>query len=114
MYVEVDHYSSHLVAVWLILPLQLSHNTTWKELKAFAAQACEVDHAEVYTPTSGFVRVKGLANFEKAFSKPEIPLGLRFSSGLTLTVQNRALERQHPRVPLPSGGRQEQDTSNCG
>ena len=49
--------------------MQLSHSTTWKDLKAFTEQACEVDHAEVYPPTSGFVRVRGLANFEKAFSK---------------------------------------------
>ncbi|KAK4137147.1 hypothetical protein BT67DRAFT_96405 [Trichocladium antarcticum] len=45
----------------------LAHSTTWKDLKAFAAQACDVDHAEVYSPTSGWVRVRGLANFEKAF-----------------------------------------------
>ncbi|GAB1320284.1 hypothetical protein MFIFM68171_10494 [Madurella fahalii] len=72
-----QQYSRSLVTVtvgpgsetglYYILIANLSHNTTWKELRAFAAQACDVDHAEVYTPTSGFVRVKGLANFEKAF-----------------------------------------------
>ncbi|KXX79076.1 Serine/arginine-rich splicing factor 6 [Madurella mycetomatis] len=54
--------------LYYILVANLSHNTTWKELKAFASQACDVDHTEVYTPTSGFVRVRGLANFEKAFN----------------------------------------------
>jgi hypothetical protein len=54
--------------------MQLAHKTTWKELKAFASQACEVDHAEVYPPTSGFVRVKGRANFEQAFSKLNRPV----------------------------------------
>ncbi|KAL2024635.1 hypothetical protein VTK56DRAFT_6836 [Thermocarpiscus australiensis] len=53
--------------LYYILVANLSHSTTWKDLKAFASQACEVDHAEVYPPTSGFVRVRGLANFEKAF-----------------------------------------------
>ncbi|KAL2164245.1 hypothetical protein VTH06DRAFT_3461 [Thermothelomyces fergusii] len=53
--------------LYYILVANLAHRTTWRELKAFASQACEVDHAEVYPPTSGFVRVKGRANFEKAF-----------------------------------------------
>ncbi|KAK3295706.1 uncharacterized protein B0H64DRAFT_152274 [Chaetomium fimeti] len=53
--------------LYYILVANLAHRTTWRDLKAFASQACEVDHAEVYPPTSGFVRVKGRANFEKAF-----------------------------------------------
>ncbi|SPQ22915.1 613b2c64-0787-4e3d-beb5-db5126e9aa6f [Thermothielavioides terrestris] len=53
--------------LYYITVANLAHSTTWRDLKAFAAQACEVDHAEVYPPTSGFVRVKGRANFEKAF-----------------------------------------------
>ncbi|KAK4044618.1 hypothetical protein C8A01DRAFT_11909 [Parachaetomium inaequale] len=42
--------------LYYILVANLAHRTTWRELKAFASQACEVDHAEVYPPTSGFVR----------------------------------------------------------
>ncbi|KAK3302356.1 uncharacterized protein B0T15DRAFT_302453 [Chaetomium strumarium] len=53
--------------IYYILVANLAHSTTWKDLKAFTAQACEVDHAEVYPPTSGFVRVKGRSNFERAF-----------------------------------------------
>ncbi|KAL1837913.1 hypothetical protein VTJ49DRAFT_3259 [Mycothermus thermophilus] len=53
--------------LYYILVANLAHKTTWKDLKAFASQACEVDHAEVYPPTSGFVRVRGRANFERAF-----------------------------------------------
>ncbi|KAK4239612.1 hypothetical protein C8A03DRAFT_13997 [Achaetomium macrosporum] len=53
--------------LYYILVANLAHSTTWRDLKAFAEQACEVDHAEVYPPTSGFVRVKGRANFERAF-----------------------------------------------
>ncbi|KAH6636306.1 hypothetical protein F5144DRAFT_174509 [Chaetomium tenue] len=53
--------------LYYILVANLAHRTTWRDLKAFASQACEVDHAEVYPPTSGFVRVRGRANFEKAF-----------------------------------------------
>ncbi|KAH6849957.1 hypothetical protein B0I37DRAFT_101473 [Chaetomium sp. MPI-CAGE-AT-0009] len=53
--------------LYYILVANLAHRTTWRDLKAFASKACEVDHAEVYPPTSGFVRVKGRANFEKAF-----------------------------------------------
>ncbi|AEO57947.1 hypothetical protein MYCTH_101575 [Thermothelomyces thermophilus ATCC 42464] len=42
--------------LYYILVANLAPRTTWRELKAFASQACEVDHAEVYPPTSGFVR----------------------------------------------------------
>ncbi|KAK4139291.1 uncharacterized protein C8A04DRAFT_15991 [Dichotomopilus funicola] len=42
--------------LYYILVANLAHRTTWRELKSFASQACEVDHAEVYPPTSGFVR----------------------------------------------------------
>ncbi|KAK4156721.1 hypothetical protein C8A00DRAFT_12372 [Chaetomidium leptoderma] len=72
-----QHYNRNLITctvrpgsetgLYYILVANLAHKTTWKDLKAFASQACEVDHAEVYPPTSGFVRVKGRANFEKAF-----------------------------------------------
>ncbi|KAK0674268.1 hypothetical protein QBC41DRAFT_52391 [Cercophora samala] len=44
-----------------------SHSTTWKDLKAFVSQVCEVDYCLTYDPTAGFVRVKGLDNFEKAY-----------------------------------------------
>lgn len=67
-------YSDFLAEAELIWRIQLAHKTTWKELKAFASQACEVDHAEVYPPTSGFVRVKGRANFEQAFSESNNPV----------------------------------------
>ncbi|KAL2257028.1 hypothetical protein VTK26DRAFT_759 [Humicola hyalothermophila] len=72
-----QHHSQNLESVtvppgnetgwYYIVVANLSYSTTWKDLKAFAEQACEVDHAEVYPPTGGFVRVRGLANFEKAF-----------------------------------------------
>ncbi|KAK3901725.1 hypothetical protein C8A05DRAFT_16120 [Staphylotrichum tortipilum] len=72
-----QHHSQNLITftvgpgsetgLYYILVANLAHKTTRRDLKAFAAQACEVDHAEVYPPTSGFVRVRGRANFEVAF-----------------------------------------------
>ncbi|KAL2137191.1 hypothetical protein VTI74DRAFT_7738 [Chaetomium olivicolor] len=55
-----------VTGLYYILVGNLAHSTTWRDLKAFASQACEVDHAAVYPPTSGFVRVRGRANFTKA------------------------------------------------
>ncbi|KAK4106243.1 hypothetical protein N658DRAFT_482155 [Parathielavia hyrcaniae] len=84
--------------LYYILVANLAHRTTWRDLKAFASQACEVDHAEVYPPTSGFVRVKGQVNFEKA---------IRYLDGNTL--EYRALQadgrnmNQPTVVKLPPG-----------
>ncbi|KAL2271444.1 hypothetical protein VTJ83DRAFT_815 [Remersonia thermophila] len=77
--------------LYYILVANLAHKTTWKDLKAFASQACEVDHAEVYPPTSGFVRVRGRTNFEKAF---------KFLDGNTL--EYRALQADARNLTQPT------------
>ncbi|KAK4123351.1 hypothetical protein N657DRAFT_681456 [Parathielavia appendiculata] len=77
--------------LYYILVANLAHRTTWRDLKAFASQACEVDHAEVYPPTSGFVRVKGRANFEKA---------IRYLDGNTL--EYRALQADGRNLNQPT------------
>ncbi|KAK4169380.1 hypothetical protein QBC43DRAFT_283836 [Cladorrhinum sp. PSN259] len=50
-----------------IRSIPLDHGTTWQDLKQFASQVCDVDYADIYSPTSGLVRVKGRENFEKCF-----------------------------------------------
>ncbi|KAK4204467.1 hypothetical protein QBC40DRAFT_261660 [Triangularia verruculosa] len=53
--------------LYYITIANFSHSTTWKDLKVFVSQVCEVDFCLTYDPTSGFVRVKGQENFEKAY-----------------------------------------------
>lgn len=48
---------------------KLPFGTSWQSLKDWTRGVCEVDHVEVFPmSTSGWVRVKGKENFEKAWS----------------------------------------------
>ncbi|KAK0732863.1 hypothetical protein B0T21DRAFT_413016 [Apiosordaria backusii] len=55
-----------VTGLYYITIANFSRNTTWKDLKEFVSRVCEVDFCLTYDPTAGFVRVKGLENFEKA------------------------------------------------
>ncbi|KAK4179684.1 hypothetical protein QBC36DRAFT_361384 [Triangularia setosa] len=83
--------------LYYITIANFSHSTTWKDLRTFVSQVCEVDFCQTYDPTSGFVRVKGLENFEKAY---------QFLDGNTLhyrCLQADARNRDQPTVvKLPS------------
>ncbi|KAK4661698.1 uncharacterized protein QC763_706865 [Podospora pseudopauciseta] len=57
----------NITGLYYITIANFSHSTTWKDLKSFVSQVCEVDFCLIYDPTAGFVRVKGLENFEKAY-----------------------------------------------
>lgn len=47
---------------------QLPFNASWQQLKDFVRQKCTVDHVEIFPKsTSGWVRVRGLDNFNAAF-----------------------------------------------
>lgn len=52
----------------LIGNLQLPFNVSWQQIKDYVRQVCDVDHVEVFQKsTSGWVRVKGRENFDRAF-----------------------------------------------
>lgn len=52
----------------LIGNLQLPFNVSWQQMKDYVRQVCDVDHVEIFQKsTSGWVRVKGRENFDKAF-----------------------------------------------
>ncbi|CAM1505614.1 Fc.00g112510.m01.CDS01 [Cosmosporella sp. VM-42] len=56
--------------VYYIPICNLPFGTTWQHLKDFTRSACTVDHIEVFpTSTSGWVRVKGRENFDKAWAR---------------------------------------------
>ncbi|VUC28326.1 unnamed protein product [Clonostachys rosea] len=49
--------------------IQLPAYVTWQELKRHITQVCEVDRVEIFpASTSGWVRLKGHLNFEKAWA----------------------------------------------
>ncbi|KAF7556070.1 hypothetical protein G7046_g6404 [Stylonectria norvegica] len=55
--------------VYYITICNLPFGTTWQELKDWIRSACAVDHIEVFdSSTSGWVRVNGRHNFEKAWA----------------------------------------------
>ena len=58
---SLHHTSDHI---------QLPFGTSWQQLKDWARSACDVDHIEVFqNSTSGWVRVKGKDNFERAWGE---------------------------------------------
>ncbi|KAK4230868.1 hypothetical protein QBC38DRAFT_10387 [Podospora fimiseda] len=54
--------------LYYITIANLDYATKWEDLKELASKVCEVDHVEVYNPTSACVRLKGLDNFQKCLN----------------------------------------------
>lgn len=50
--------------------IQIPPHVPWQQLKRHIAQVCEVDRVEIFpASTSGWVRLKGHHNFEKAWGE---------------------------------------------
>ncbi|CAG9937852.1 unnamed protein product [Clonostachys rosea f. rosea IK726] len=58
-----------VTGVYYITFCNIAPHVTWQQLKRYIAQVCEVDRVEIFpASTSGWVRVKGHHNFEKAWA----------------------------------------------
>ncbi|KFA47021.1 hypothetical protein S40293_09711 [Stachybotrys chartarum IBT 40293] len=67
--VQADVGPGDMTGVYYIPLCNLPFGTSWQQLKDFARGVCTVDRVEVFeTSTSGWVRVKGEQNFEKAWN----------------------------------------------
>ncbi|KAL6924893.1 hypothetical protein FSHL1_002141 [Fusarium sambucinum] len=66
--VQSDVGPGNETGVYYITICNLPFGTKWRKLKDWIRRACVVDHIEVFqSSTSGWVRVNGFENFEKAW-----------------------------------------------
>ncbi|RGP81605.1 hypothetical protein FLONG3_337 [Fusarium longipes] len=66
--VQADVGPGNETGIYYITICNLPFGTSWQQLKDWTRSACVVDHIEVFqSSTSGWVRVRGRENFEKAW-----------------------------------------------
>ncbi|CAF3440263.1 unnamed protein product [Fusarium graminearum] len=66
--VQADVGPGNETGIYYITICNLPFGTSWQQLKDWTRTACVVDHIEVFqSSTSGWVRVRGRENFEKAW-----------------------------------------------
>ncbi|KAF9773921.1 hypothetical protein IL306_008177 [Fusarium sp. DS 682] len=67
--VQADVGPGDETGIYYITICNLPFGTSWQELKDWTRPACLVDHIQVFqSSTSGWVRVRGRENFERAWS----------------------------------------------
>ncbi|KAL2213600.1 hypothetical protein CC79DRAFT_1327504 [Sarocladium strictum] len=67
---QADVGPGDVTGVYYITICNLPFETSWQQLKDWLRPHCEVDHIEVFkTSTSGWVRLRGKRNFDKAWRK---------------------------------------------
>uniref|UniRef100_A0A0D2XDD9 RRM domain-containing protein n=1 Tax=Fusarium oxysporum (strain Fo5176) TaxID=660025 RepID=A0A0D2XDD9_FUSOF len=67
--VQADVGPGDETGIYYITICNLPFATSWQELKDWTRTACVVDHIEVFqSSTSGWVRVRGRDNFERAWA----------------------------------------------
>ncbi|KAF4335398.1 hypothetical protein FBEOM_10759 [Fusarium beomiforme] len=68
--VQADVGPGDETGIYYITICNLPFGTSWQELKDWTRPSCLVDHIEVFqSSTSGWVRVRGRENFERAWSE---------------------------------------------
>ncbi|KAF4452277.1 hypothetical protein F53441_4872 [Fusarium austroafricanum] len=68
--VQADVGPGDETGIYYITICNLPFGTSWQELKDWTRPVCAVDHVEVFqNSTSGWVRVRGRENFERAWGK---------------------------------------------
>ncbi|KAK5990287.1 hypothetical protein PT974_08554 [Cladobotryum mycophilum] len=68
MTIQADVAPGDKTGIYYITICNLPFGSSWQELKDWLRQACTVDHIELFqTSTSGWVRLRGKDNFEKAW-----------------------------------------------
>ncbi|KAF4974639.1 hypothetical protein FZEAL_8474 [Fusarium zealandicum] len=67
--IQADVDPGEKTGIYYITICNLPFGTSWQQLKDWIRTACKVDHIEVFqNSTSGWVRVKGNDNFERAWT----------------------------------------------
>jgi hypothetical protein len=79
--IQADVGPGNKTGIYYITVCNLPFGTSWQGLKDFIRDVCKVDHVQVFdTSTSGWVRLCGRHNFEKAWGeefRPAAPCDAR-------------------------------------